>query len=61
MSIVVKRPIGGTTLNGKEYLLEKNGEVMEFKNTSKAVSFLMDAGIETNEILHSIDIIEKDF
>jgi phenylalanyl-tRNA synthetase beta subunit len=46
---VIARAIEGVTLNGKEYLLDKNNEVLKFGTQGTAVAFceqMWDAGCE---------------
>ena len=52
MSWVIGRPINGITLNGNEYVLDENGDEMQFETNDKAKSFLFDHGL-TDELLES--------
>tara|TARA_B100000519_G_scaffold200564_1_gene214027 strand:- start:1270 stop:1458 length:189 start_codon:yes stop_codon:yes gene_type:complete len=49
MSWIVKRDYtedGVVGLNGDQYLLTDNGDLMEFQKREEAVSFLVDVGID---------------
>jgi len=49
MSWIVKRDYtedGVVGLNGDQYLLTDNGDLMEFQEREEAVSFLVDSGID---------------
>jgi hypothetical protein len=49
MSWIVKRDYtedGVIGLNGDQYLLTDNGDLMEFQKREEAVSFLVDVGID---------------
>ena len=48
--IIVGRHINGITLNDLEYLLESNGDYMEFENKEKAIDFLKSKGATDTEI-----------
>ena len=53
-------PDGVIGLNGWQYLLDDDGEEMEFDNTDSANSFLLDNGSYTQEYIDEwIEIIEK--
>ena len=53
-------PDGVTGLNGWQYLLDDDGEELEFDNTDSANSFLLDNGSYTQEYIDEwIEIIEK--
>lgn len=43
--ITVSKPINGVTLNGDEWLLDDNGEVMKFETKEDAVVFLKKHGV----------------
>ena len=38
--MIISRAINGISLNGDEYLLDDDGEVMQFKNGEDALTFL---------------------
>lgn len=49
MTWIVKRDYtedGVVGLNGDQYLLTDNGDLMEFQEREEAVSFLVDSGID---------------
>lgn len=48
--IIISRPINGITLNGVEYVLDENGEVMKFESLECAHVFLMEAGYTVQDI-----------
>ena len=48
--VVVGRPINGITINGLEYILDDNGDVMEFDSEEEAVKFLTDHGVSSEEM-----------
>lgn len=47
---VVSRPIGGVTINGKEYLEDKQGNLMCFETKRTAKQFLFDNGYSIKDI-----------
>lgn len=60
---VIARAIEGVTLNGKEYLLDKNNEVLKFGTQGTAVEFLeqmWDPGEDAAELQAMIDCIEQE-
>jgi hypothetical protein len=48
--IVVARPINGITINGDEYLLDDNGEVLKFKSRAEAEKYLLAHDLTAEEI-----------
>lgn len=48
--IAVGRHINGITLNELEYLLDDDGNIMDFKSEEHAKKFLLDAGVTEEEI-----------
>lgn len=48
--VIVGRPIEGVTINGLEYLLDDEGEVMVFEDRPKAVLFLRKNGVTYEEM-----------
>ena len=46
MSIIIGRPINGISLNGNEFLLDNEGNFIEFENSTIAKQFLIDNGHE---------------
>lgn len=47
---VVSRPICGVTINGKEYLEDKQGNLMCFETKQDAKQFLSDNGYSVKDI-----------
>jgi len=47
--IKVGRAINGIGLNGREWLLNEDNSLMEFKDKAEAIEFLRDAGIELTD------------
>lgn len=59
MAWVISRPIEGVTINGKEYILDEDGELMKFDSIGKAKEFLAGYGYSEREIeLEGIDFEE---
>jgi len=56
MSYIVGRPIEGISINGDEWLLDDDGEVMEFETHEEAVKFLGVHGID----LDFVNIVEEE-
>ena len=50
--VIVGRPVNGISINGLEWLLDDNGELMEFTDSNMARSFLLENG-ETIENIYS--------
>ncbi len=50
MSYLIKRPIGGISLNGGEYLLDDDGNEMIFDTVSQAIAFLIQNGYDEESI-----------
>lgn len=48
--ISVARPINGISINGLEFLLTDNGEVMKFQNKEHAIRWLKFHGVSEEEI-----------
>ncbi len=42
--VQIARAIEGVTINGKEYLLDNNGNIMNFENEENAILFLKENG-----------------
>lgn len=51
MEIVIGRYINGIALNGVEYLINDNGDLVHFESKEKAKDFLRDNGIESEDDL----------
>lgn len=47
--LIVSRPIGGVSLNGKEYLLDDEGEVRKFDNEDQILSLIGVRSVEELE------------
>ena len=55
--VVVTRPVDGITLNGDlEFLLDDTGEVKVFDSPEGAKSFLIDNGIDAEELRHLLSV-----
>lgn len=50
MSVLIKRPINGITINGFEYVLDDNGNEISFDNLEDAKAFLVKHGYDENAI-----------
>lgn len=50
MSILIKRPINGITINGFEYVLDDNGDEITFDTLEDAKAFLAQHGYDENDI-----------
>ena len=48
--ISVSRPINGITLNGDEFLLDENDEVMLFADKTSAINWLHEQGVTDEEV-----------
>lgn len=48
--IIVGRPINGISLNGLEWLLDDEDEVMEFDSEEQATAFLQENGMTEEEM-----------
>ena len=44
--VTIERPINGISLNGTEFLLDDEGEVMTFDNRNYAFTFLRENGYD---------------
>ena len=53
--IVISKPINGISLNGDEYLLDEDNEVMEFDAIEIAKEFLIKNGVEITEDINFRD------
>jgi len=52
--VIVGRHVNGITINPLEYVLDEDGDVMEFNTKKEAVEFLMDNGITDEEIQYLV-------
>jgi len=50
MSVNVTRPINGISINGNEFLLDDSGDPMIFDNQESTKSFLMENGIDKDDL-----------
>ena len=57
--IIVGRPINGITINGLEYLMDYEGDLMTFESEEKAKEFLAEKGY-TEEDMHWMVFEEVD-
>ena len=48
--VIIGRHINGITINPLEYLLDDNGDVMEFNSNESAKSFFREQGFMDDEI-----------
>lgn len=46
----ISRPIEGISLNGDEYLLDENDDIMTFETEKEAIDFLKDKGFNDDDI-----------
>ena len=53
---IIGRAINGITINGREFVLDENNEVMKFDSEDAARAFLRDNGIDNPED-EGIDIL----
>jgi hypothetical protein len=47
--ITIYRYINDISLNGKEYLLDEENQVLKFTNEKQALNFLSDGGVEAKD------------
>jgi hypothetical protein len=64
MKYIIARPINGISLNGDEYALDENGDVLTFSSVSEAKQFLYEHGgtpesIDEDIANGAISIIEE--
>ncbi len=59
--IVIARAIEGISINGKEYLLDDDGNAMEFADKQAAKDFLRENGCDLTdeEMADSFDFVEE--
>lgn len=48
--ISISRPINGISLNGDEFLLDENNELLLFEDEKAAIDWLHEHGVTDNEI-----------
>jgi len=59
MRYVIGRPTEGITLNGNEYVLDGDGELMTFDSEEDALDFLKACGFTDNDIEGQGIVIEE--
>lgn len=59
MRCAIGRPIEGITLNGNEYVLDDDGELMTFDSVEDALDFLKACGL-TDEDIEDQGIVIKE-
>lgn len=59
MRYAIGRPIEGVTINGNEYVLDGDGELMTFDSTDDALGFLKANGFTENDIEEQGIVIEE--
>lgn len=56
MKYVIRRPIGGISLNGFEYVLDgEDGNILFFDSEDQARKFLIEAGYSADELREDLD------
>lgn len=50
MKYVIARPINGISINGNEYLLDDNNEVLEFKTKEECVKYCESVGLDDSYV-----------
>ncbi len=62
--IAVGRPINGITINGLEYLLDDEGDLMTFESEQKAKEFLAEKGYTEEDmywmVFEEVDDVRAD-
>lgn len=59
--VIIGRPIAGITLNRElEFLLDDGGNVKVFANLDHATSFLLNAGINLEELCHMVIMVNHE-
>jgi hypothetical protein len=51
MKITVSRSINGISINGDEYLLDEEGELLEFETVEEAVQFFAERNFDITDLL----------
>lgn len=59
MRYAIGRPIEGIALNGNEYVLDGDGELMTFDSEEDALDFLKACGFTDNDIEEQGIVIEE--
>lgn len=61
MKYAIGRPINGISINGLEYVMDDDGELMTFASEEAAIAFLNQNGISADDIEDfGIEIVEVD-
>ena len=47
--VTIGRPVNGISLNGDEFLLDNEDNVMEFENKASAYTFLRENGVDLTD------------
>jgi len=47
--ITIYRYINGISLNGREYVIDEEDQILKFTNEKQALNFLSDAGVEAKD------------
>ena len=58
MRYAIGRPIEGVTINGNEYVLDDDGELMTFDSEEDALDFLKACGLTDDDIEEQGIVIE---
>ena len=59
--IIIGRPINGVTLNGLEYCLDDDGELLRFSSETEGREFLHENGMDDKEIKETgVQFIEEE-
>lgn len=59
MRYAIGRPVEGVTLNGNEYVLDDDGELMTFDGKEDALDFLKACGLTDDDIEEQGIVIEE--
>ena len=59
MRYAIGRPIEGITLNGNEYVLDDDGELMTFDSEENALDFLKACGFTDDDIEEQDIVVEE--
>ncbi len=57
--IIVSKAINGISINGDEYLIDVNNEVMKFDDTEQAKAYLKHCGVSDEQIEEQINFNEE--
>lgn len=53
--VIIGRPINGITVNGLEYVLDNEGNLMKFPDETAAKGFLLEHGYPSEELEKILD------